>query len=148
MEAEAPVQTSQLPMSRTAESLRQRQRDGLSPRGRYAKPSRISTSVRELEGPVKNEGVILAPAPRSRVAGNRPPAMMRKRQMQDGLHEDNKVKKEAADMKFDITPDGGSAGREGRQFTVANVGNNGRIYLRYELRIMTSTGRFTLSRSG
>lgn len=31
----------------------------------------------------------------------------------------------------DITPDGGSAGREGRQFTVSNVGNNGRIYLRY-----------------
>lgn len=33
--------------------------------------------------------------------------------------------------KWDITPDGGSAGREGRQFAVANVGNNGRIYLRY-----------------
>lgn len=33
--------------------------------------------------------------------------------------------------KWDITPDGGSAGREGRQFTVGNVGNNGRIYLRY-----------------
>lgn len=33
--------------------------------------------------------------------------------------------------RFDITPDGGSAGREGRQFTVGNVGNNGRIYLRY-----------------
>lgn len=31
----------------------------------------------------------------------------------------------------DIAPDGGSAGREGRQFTVANVGNHGRIYLRY-----------------
>lgn len=37
----------------------------------------------------------------------------------------------ADDNKFDITPDGGSAGREGRQFTVANVGNNGRIYLRW-----------------
>ena len=30
-----------------------------------------------------------------------------------------------------ITPDGGSGGREGRQFTVGNVGNNGMIYLRY-----------------
>lgn len=30
-----------------------------------------------------------------------------------------------------ITPDGGSGSREGRQFTVANVGNNGMIYLRY-----------------
>jgi hypothetical protein len=35
------------------------------------------------------------------------------------------------DEKWDITPDGGSAGREGRQFAVWNVGNNGRIYLRY-----------------
>lgn len=35
------------------------------------------------------------------------------------------------DDKWDMTPDGGSAGREGRQFTVWNVGNNGRIYLRY-----------------
>ena len=32
-----------------------------------------------------------------------------------------------------ITPDGGSGGREGRQFTVGNVGNNGIIYLRYVL---------------
>lgn len=38
--------------------------------------------------------------------------------------------KEVNDVKWDITPDGGSAGREGRQFTVANVGNNGKIYLR------------------
>jgi hypothetical protein len=38
--------------------------------------------------------------------------------------------KKDEDDKWDITPDGGSAGREGRQFTVANVGNNGRIYLR------------------
>lgn len=34
------------------------------------------------------------------------------------------------DDKWDVAPDGGSAGREGRQFAVANVGNNGRIYLR------------------
>lgn len=33
--------------------------------------------------------------------------------------------------RIDITPDGGSAGREGRRFAVSNVGNNGRIYLRY-----------------
>ncbi|CCC05245.1 hypothetical protein SMACR_08254 [Sordaria macrospora] len=35
---------------------------------------------------------------------------------------------------FDITPDGGSAGREGRHFAVANVGHNGRIYLRPTVR--------------
>ncbi|GAB1313541.1 Guanine nucleotide exchange factor lte1 [Madurella fahalii] len=38
------------------------------------------------------------------------------------------------DDKWDLTPEGGSAGREGRQFAVANVGNNGRIYLRPTVR--------------
>jgi hypothetical protein len=42
-----------------------------------------------------------------------------------------KLKKDSDGDKWDITPDGGSAGREGRQFTVANVGHNGKIYLRY-----------------
>lgn len=32
---------------------------------------------------------------------------------------------------WDIAPDGTSAGRQGRQFTVANVGNNGKLFLRY-----------------
>nr|AEQ61515.2 LteA [Epichloe gansuensis] len=34
----------------------------------------------------------------------------------------------------EVVPDGSSAGRKGRQFTVANVGNNGRIYLRPSVR--------------
>lgn len=38
---------------------------------------------------------------------------------------------DAGELKWEVAPDGGSAGREGRQFTVANVGNNGKIYLRY-----------------
>lgn len=33
--------------------------------------------------------------------------------------------------RWDVVPDGASAGREGRQFTVANVGNNGKLFLRY-----------------
>ena len=41
------------------------------------------------------------------------------------------IKRESEGERLDITPDGGSAGREGRQFTVANVGNHGRIYLRW-----------------
>ncbi|KAI1860820.1 uncharacterized protein JN550_011282 [Neoarthrinium moseri] len=45
-----------------------------------------------------------------------------------------KAKKEPDGEKWDIAPDGGSAGREGRQFTVANVGNNGKIYLRPTVR--------------
>lgn len=33
--------------------------------------------------------------------------------------------------RWDVAPDGASAGREGRQFTVTNVGNNGKLFLRY-----------------
>lgn len=64
------------------------------------------------------------PIPRSLL-----PVTERKSQEENKL--DAKGKKEGEVEKWDITPDGGSAGREGRQFTVANVGNNGRIYLRY-----------------
>ncbi|KAK3902577.1 hypothetical protein C8A05DRAFT_44026 [Staphylotrichum tortipilum] len=56
-------------------------------------------------------------------------------------HDDNlagrrarKISQDDRDDRWDITPDGGSAGREGRQFAVANVGNNGRIYLRPTVR--------------
>ncbi|CAI4217233.1 unnamed protein product [Parascedosporium putredinis] len=41
-----------------------------------------------------------------------------------------RIRKDQDSDKVDIAPDGNSAGREGRQFTVANVGHNGRIYLR------------------
>ncbi|KAH0528490.1 hypothetical protein TsFJ059_003352 [Trichoderma semiorbis] len=36
--------------------------------------------------------------------------------------------------RWDVAPDGASAGREGRQFTVANVGNNGKLFLRPSVR--------------
>ncbi|KAL2129313.1 hypothetical protein VTI74DRAFT_7941 [Chaetomium olivicolor] len=51
-------------------------------------------------------------------------------------HEENLAGRRAKKVSQDedITPDGGSAGREGRQFAVANVGNNGRIYLRPTVR--------------
>lgn len=42
---------------------------------------------------------------------------------------------ETSELRWEVAPDGGSAGREGRQFTVSNVGNNGRIYLRYVLKL-------------
>ena len=50
-----------------------------------------------------------------------------------------RIKNNSEGDKTDITPDGGSAGREGRQFTVANVGNNGRIYLRWDSLRLPST---------
>lgn len=50
-----------------------------------------------------------------------------------------RIKRDGEREKGDIIPDGGSAGREGRNFTVANVGNNGRIYLRYGPRFSLCT---------
>lgn len=36
--------------------------------------------------------------------------------------------------RWDVAPDGASAGREGRQFSVVNVGNNGKLFLRPSVR--------------
>ncbi|KAL6864137.1 guanine nucleotide exchange factor-like protein [Trichoderma novae-zelandiae] len=36
--------------------------------------------------------------------------------------------------RWEVAPDGASAGREGRQFTVAKVGNNGKLFLRPSVR--------------
>jgi hypothetical protein len=105
----------------------------MSPRGRFAKTPRISTTVKEVDGTLKH-GITLAPAPRSKTVANRSPELAKKKQLQEGLRKENSVnrraRREADDLKFDIAPDGSSAGREGRQFTVAKVGNNGKIYLR------------------
>ncbi|KAI5864394.1 ras GEF [Durotheca rogersii] len=51
-----------------------------------------------------------------------------------GPHDGIKPRWEVDGEKWNITPDGGSAGREGRHFTVANVGNNGQIFLRPSIR--------------
>lgn len=84
-------------------------RDGDRPAGRAEKPKmRISPSA---------------------VSKSLLPVTERKSQEENKL--DWRVKKDSDVEKWDIAPDGSSAGREGRQFTVANVGNNGRIYLRY-----------------
>ncbi|OTA65382.1 ras GEF [Hypoxylon sp. EC38] len=64
------------------------------------------------------------------ITGSKPLVPPGERKSGDG----NKAKWEADGDKWNITPDGGSAGREGRHFTVANVGNNGQIYLRPTVR--------------
>jgi hypothetical protein len=133
-EATTPKQAPSI-IARSPESLRRRQRDRLSPRGKLVKNGRISTSVQVVEGDgLARPGITLGPAPR-KDNGHRKADLAKKKQMQEGLRSENsvnrKAKKEVDDVvKVDLTPDGGSAGREGRQFTVANVGNNGKIYLR------------------
>ncbi|KAI6784318.1 Guanine nucleotide exchange factor-like protein [Emericellopsis cladophorae] len=46
----------------------------------------------------------------------------------------HKVKRDAEVDNWEIAPDGSSAGRSGRHFAVANVGNNGRIFLKPTVR--------------
>ncbi|RFU78840.1 guanine nucleotide exchange factor [Trichoderma arundinaceum] len=46
----------------------------------------------------------------------------------------SKGKRDEESDRWDVAPDGASAGRTGRQFTVANVGNNGKLYLRPSVR--------------
>ena len=58
------------------------------------------------------------------------PATERRSQEENKL---GRARKQSDADKWDVTPDGGSGSRDPRHFTVANVGNNGRIYLRYAL---------------
>jgi hypothetical protein len=134
MDGEAPqLADNRLASTPSPERLRQRQRDRLAPRGRTSKEHRIATSVREVSIGRDTE-VRLSPAPRSKVAGRISPEMNRKPRLQDDVRQENSAgtrgKGSRDEGKFNIAPDGTSAGREGRQFTVANVGNNGKIYLR------------------
>jgi hypothetical protein len=134
MEVEDPLPASRQAMTPTPEGIRQRQLDRLSPRGRFAKENRIDAPLRDIpdasDGPVKP-----SPAPAAvRVTRRASPGTSNTRWNQDGMRQGKHAASRAVgaggEVRVDITPDGGSAGREGRQFTVANVGNNGRIYLR------------------
>ncbi|KAG9241024.1 hypothetical protein BJ878DRAFT_522787 [Calycina marina] len=120
-------------MDRSPEGLRLRQLDRLSPRSRgsFGIGGGISISVREVDQLPRN-GINLAPAPSPESARKKQPEGYRK----EGTVF-RRANREAEDLKHEIAPDGGSAGREGRQFTVANVGNNGRIYLRPTIRPAT-----------
>ncbi|KAI3398503.1 hypothetical protein diail_9027 [Diaporthe ilicicola] len=79
----------------------------------------------------------LAIKPRTRTMSNQkmnPLLPVSERKSQEEKAPSRRPRKNSDVDKWDITPDGGSAGREGRQFTVANVANNGRIYLRPTVR--------------
>lgn len=132
MEVEAQAQASRPPVVRSSESLRQRQRDRLSPRGRFATPNNLSTTTTEVERQPNNKVPSLSFS-KPRITGKRS-LNQQKKLMQESSRNDNnayrRVKREVEDGKGSVTPDGGSAGREGRQFTVAKVGNGGKIYLR------------------
>jgi hypothetical protein len=127
MEVEPAMPAARQAVTQTPEGIRQRQLDRLSPRGRVAKDNPIDASLRDIP----DASPALAAA---RVTRRVSPGMSNTRWNQDGIRQERHAASRpvgaGAEVKVDITPDGGSAGREGRQFAVANVGNNGRIYLR------------------
>ncbi|CAJ2511399.1 Uu.00g070240.m01.CDS01 [Anthostomella pinea] len=84
----------------------------------YAKNADKPVPTEARLSPINNTSKPLLPASERRPAGQ-------------NVH---KAKMDARSDKWNITPDGGSAGRGGRHFTVANVGNNGQIFLRPTVR--------------
>jgi len=109
--------------------LRQRQRDRMSPRRPFAKGLQSSAPTKDNTKHGITSGAVSKPK------GNRALEYRKKQQAQLELQMVNDKEKQrntdgSETGKFSITPDGGSAGREGRQFTVAKVGNNGKIFMR------------------
>lgn len=133
MGVETPMLASQPAITPTPESIRQRQLDRLSPRGRFAKGNRIDALIQNIQ----DESDTLAKASQAPAVksarrlspdtGNarRPQGIMRREK-----NAASRTAEAGGDARIDVTSDGCSASREGRQFRVANVGNNGRIYLR------------------
>jgi hypothetical protein len=105
-------------------NIRQRQLDR-SP----TKELGIDVSIREIPtaANVASNSTTQAPVPPTKSTASRWSPMKGRRQNNDAPPRRGGS---GGDHRVDIAPDGGSAGREGRQFTVSNVGNNGRIYLR------------------
>lgn len=104
----------------------------LRPAPRDATKARRPMPPRRVPDPIAP--TVAANKPRTRTMPTQkvnPLLPVTERKSQEEKTASRRPRKNSDNDKWDITPDGGSAGREGRQFTVANVGNNGRIYLRY-----------------
>ncbi|PHH89024.1 hypothetical protein CDD83_6753 [Cordyceps sp. RAO-2017] len=106
---------------------------------RDAKPNRASP--RSSEPAARKDPSLLKPTPRLAGKSAARAAMTAARPLVPVTErrscEERSWSRDKRDLdpsKWDVAPDGASAGREGRQFAVANVGNNGRIYLRPTVR--------------
>jgi hypothetical protein len=79
---------------------------------------------------------------KSRLSPKRAPRPLRplaERKSQEESAASRRAKDHDRPERAEIVSDGASSGREGRHFTVSNVGNNGRIYLRYCCLVKTLT---------
>ncbi|KAH7347206.1 RasGEF domain-containing protein [Plectosphaerella cucumerina] len=113
-----------------------------SPRGRLARDTKIKRiSPPKLGLPVRDASSVVGGGTKwtgksrfNSSATSRPLVPASDRIAQEDKLAAWRARRKPSDEKVDITPDGGSGGRDGRQFTVANVGNNGRIYLKPSIR--------------
>ncbi|KAI9746043.1 MAG: Guanine nucleotide exchange factor lte1 [Claussenomyces sp. TS43310] len=121
----------------TPESIRQRQRDRLTARGRIPRDSSSATQGREVRQGLRRK-LRLSPAHPEDPRGQISPENDQRR---DGIRAEDTgtqdSRRTVGEGKVDITPGSTSIGRGGRQFAVANVGNNGKIYLRPSVRPAT-----------
>ncbi|WXC66970.1 hypothetical protein SNK03_012740 [Fusarium graminearum] len=120
--------------------------------GLVAAPTAIVTALRKRENtspsfstptkwPSVRSTTTAARMPASTTTAAKPLVPLSERRIHQTKHtprslkdSDSSADNQGSLARWEIAPDGGSAGREGRQFTVANVGNNGRIYLRPTVR--------------
>lgn len=127
------MNASQRPNAVEFDSLRQRQIDRLSPRRRATKELRVATTVRDIGSGLGAGPVRSSPTPPSKQYGRSPMDFKREERNEATTNQTRHgAKRSTGELSVSQTPDITSAAREGRQFAVANVGNNGRIYLRYD----------------
>lgn len=133
--AEDPVlrATQKTHNTMTTESLRQRQLDRLAPRGVPARDTRVTAATREVQDAVSSDVKLAAP-PRAKQLGRAKTGgggSRIKRLNEDTFGPQSAHNRPERLYGDDYTVESTGAGKEGRPFTVSNVGNNGRIYLRY-----------------
>lgn len=133
MEADPPLlhSTQQAEAVTPDSSIRQRQRDRLAPRGRIpVESSNPSSSMAAAPDGLRYKPRLSPVKAKQGVSPQRSEQRRRWDEMRDANPAARMAKDTHGDVKVNHTPESTSAGREGRHFAVANVGNNGKIYLR------------------
>lgn len=114
--------------------LRQRQRDRCIPRGRDRKALAVAiNNVDEVHFEAKppiRPPTALNAAELGSTTQEVNATTYKTNPIYTGQNVHGRGKNSSEEVKVNVTPEIVSGGREGRHFAVANVGNNGKIYLR------------------
>lgn len=113
-------------------NLRQRQRDRLAPRNRPSKDELRAEERREEERGDQEDRAKVEETQNMKVRASSPLADNSKAQSMNVRQSEKSEQQSVPEIKIKPSRsiEAFAAGREGRQFTVGGVGNNGRIYLR------------------